>query len=68
MTLEGVKFLLEGQAEVFNKLANYNAESFDKTKDDYWLGKKQAYTLAAEAFENILNNYLKERGDVDNEN
>ena len=66
MNLEGIKFLLEGQAEVFNRLAEYNAESFEETKDDYWLGKKQAYALAADAFENILNNYLRESADVDN--
>jgi hypothetical protein len=69
MTKEGIRYILEGQADSFRALSRRNTEIFVEVEDDFFKGKAEAYTLAAEAFENIIRNYLpKEVDDVGNEN
>lgn len=63
-----VKYLLEGQAEVFHKLSRQNAEMFAEIDDEYFKGKSQGYLLAAQAFENIVVNYFGGSYNADNEN
>ena len=69
MTKEGIRYILEGQADSFRALSRRNTEIFVEIEDDFFKGKSEAYKLAAEAFENIIRNYLpKEVDDAGNEN
>lgn len=65
---EMLKFVIDGQADVFRSLSRQNAEMFADINDDYFRGKSQAYLLAAQAFENIIQNYYGGSSDADNEN
>ena len=69
MNADTMRYLLEGQVESFRSLSSINTELFVETEDDYFKGKAQAYTLAAESYESMIRNYLpKEVDDVGNEN
>ena len=58
MNKDSMRDLLDSQAVSFRSISRRNTETFVETEDDYFKGKAEAYTLAAEAFENIIRNYL----------
>ena len=58
MNKDTMRDLLDSQAASFRMLSRMNTETFVETEDDYFKGKAEAYTLAAEAFESIIRNYL----------
>ena len=58
MNKDIMRDLLDGQAASFRMISRRNTETFVETEDDYFKGKAEAYTLAAEAFESIIRNYL----------
>lgn len=63
MTKEGIRYILEGQADSFRSLSRRSADMFVEIEDDFFKGKAEAYQLAAEAFENIIRNYLPKEGE-----
>jgi hypothetical protein len=58
MNKDTMRDLLDSQAVSFRSISRRNTETFVETEDDYFKGKAEAYTLAAEAFESIVRNYL----------
>ena len=54
MNNETLKFLLQGQVESFAELSRKNAEYFASCDDAYFEGKRDAYKLAYEALESML--------------
>ena len=58
MNKDSMRDLLDSQAVSFRSISRRNTETFVETEDDYFKGKAEAYTLAAEAFESIIRNYL----------
>ena len=65
MNKDSMRDLLDSQAVSFRSISRRNTETFVETEDDYFKGKAEAYTLAAEAFENIIRNYLPLESDDD---
>ena len=62
MNKDTMRYLLEGQADSFRSISRRNTETFVETGDDFYKGKAEAYTLAAESFESIVRNYLPQEG------
>ena len=58
MNKDSMRDLLDSQAVSFRAISRRNTETFVETEDDFFKGKAEAYTLAAEAFESIIRNYL----------
>ena len=58
MNKDSMRDLLDSQAVSFRSISRRNTETFVETEDDYFKGKAEAYTLAAETFESIIRNYL----------
>jgi hypothetical protein len=58
MNKDTMRDLLDSQAVSFRAISRRNTETFVETEDDYFKGKAEAYTLAAESFESIIRNYL----------
>jgi hypothetical protein len=54
---ERTLFLLRSAADTLAALRDSNNEAYDKYQDDYFLGKAQAYAIAFENIEYVLNNY-----------
>ena len=65
MNADAMRDLLDGQAASFRMLSRMNTETFVETEDDYFKGKAESYTLAAETFESIIRNYLPLESDDD---
>ena len=63
MNKDNIRYILEGQADSFRSLSRRNTEIFVEIEDDFFKGKAEAYKLAAEAFENIIRNYLPKEDD-----
>jgi hypothetical protein len=61
---ERTLFLLRSTADTLASLRDSNSEAYEKYKDDYYLGKSQAYALALDNIEYVLNDYDELGGDV----
>jgi hypothetical protein len=54
---ERTLFLLRSTADMLASLRDSNSEAHEKYKDDYFLGKAQAYSIALDNVEYILSDY-----------
>jgi len=64
---ERTLFLLRNAADTLAALRDSNTEAHEKYQDDYFLGKSQAYALALDNLEYVLNDYEMVRENLDNE-
>jgi hypothetical protein len=60
---ERTLFLLRSTADTLASLRDSNSEAYDKYKDDYFLGKSQAYATAFDNIEYVLNDYDETKGE-----
>lgn len=60
MDIRSMQIVLEYRLATFKDLGKKNAEYHKDSGDDYFLGKQQAYKLAAESIEDILQSYFEE--------
>ena len=56
-------FLLRSTADTLAALRDSNNEAYEKYKDQYFLGKSQAYALALDNLEYVLSDYNEEEGE-----
>lgn len=61
---ERTLFLLRSVADTLASLRDSNSEAYEKYQDAYFLGKSQAYAIACDNIEYVLNDYDKFGGDV----
>ena len=54
---ERTLFLLRSTADTLASLRDSNSEAYDKYNDEYFLGKSQAYAIAFDNIEYVLNDY-----------
>ena len=54
---ERTLFLLRSIADTLASLRDSNSEAYEKYQDDYFLGKSQAYSIALDNVEYVLNDY-----------
>ena len=54
---ERTVFLLRSAADTLASLRDSNSEAYDKYNDEYYLGKSQAYSIALDNIEYVLNDY-----------
>jgi hypothetical protein len=54
---ERTLFLLRSTADTLASLRDSNREAHEKYKDQYFLGKAQAYSIALDNIEHILSDY-----------
>jgi hypothetical protein len=54
---ERTLFLLRSTADTLAALRDSNSEAYEKYKDQYFLGKSQAYSIALDNIEHILSDY-----------
>ena len=54
---ERTLFLLRSIADTLASLRDSNNEAYDKYNDEYFLGKSQAYAIAFDNIEYVLNDY-----------
>lgn len=48
------QFLIKSQMRTFKQLLESNETRYDETNDEYYKGKRDAYKLAYEALESML--------------
>ena len=60
---ERTLFLLRSTADTLASLRDSNSEAHEKYKDQYFLGKSQAYALALDNIEHILSDYDEQEGE-----
>jgi hypothetical protein len=60
---ERTLFLLRSTADTLASLRDSNSEAYEKYNDDYYLGKSQAYALALDNLEYVLNDYDETKGE-----
>ena len=60
---ERTLFLLRSAADTLAALRDSNNEAYDKYQDEYFLGKSQAYAIAFENIEYVLNDYDETKGE-----
>jgi len=54
---ERTLFLLRSASDTLASLRDSNTEAYEKYQDDYFLGKSQAYAIALDNLEYVLNDY-----------
>lgn len=54
---ERTLFLLRSTADMLASLRDSNSDAYEKYKDEYFLGKSQAYSIALDNVEYILSDY-----------
>ena len=54
---ERTLFLLRSVADTLASLRDSNSEAYEKYNDEYFLGKSQAYSIAFDNIEYVLNDY-----------
>ena len=59
---ERTLFLLRSTADTLAALRDSNNEAYEKYKDQYFLGKSQAYALALDNLEYVLSDYDEAEG------
>jgi hypothetical protein len=59
---ERTLFLLRSTADTLAALRDSNSEAHEKYKDQYFLGKSQAYALALDNLEYVLSDYNEKEG------
>ena len=63
MNKDNIRYILEGQVDAFRALSLRNTEMFVELEDDFFKGKAEAYTLAAESYERMIRNYFPKEDD-----
>ena len=53
-----IKYLLEGTAQTFKNLSEFNAKDFEDTDDSFFKGKANAYDLAKRHIESLVEIYF----------
>jgi hypothetical protein len=56
-------FLLRSVASTLESLRDSNSQAHEKYNDDYFLGKSQAYAIAFDNIEYVLNDYDETKGE-----
>lgn len=60
---ERTLFLLRSTADMLASLRDSNSDAYEKYKDEYFLGKSQAYSIVLDNVEHILSDYDDSEGE-----
>ena len=60
---ERTLYLLRSTADTLTAFRDSNNEAYEKCKNQYFLGKSQAYSIAVDSIEHILSDYDEAEGE-----